>query len=340
MRRATGLWLAVAGALSCAPRPATLADQVIIHRDRFGIPHLEAETDAAAAFGFGYAQAEDNFRQLEENFIQALGRGAEVHGESAVDGDRLNRVLRIPALARAEYDRLQPPVRGLVDGFVGGINVWIAAHPDTKPRLLPRIEPWYPLAFIRYNYFQNGFAAGELRRAGIRRPSPGEAVAAAGQGSNGWAIAGSRTADGHPLLFINPHLPWFGPGQVYEGHLMSREGWNFTGYSRLGFPLPYVGHNDRIGWVSTDNAADVADLYLERFDDPGDSLAYRYGTEHRRATVWTDTIRVRTGDTVEARVFRFVRTHHGPIVGEVGGSPWRSGSPGSRTMAGWRSGTG
>ena len=40
------------------------------------------------------------------------------------------------------------------------------------------------------------------------------------------------------MLFINPHLPFFGPGQVYEGHVHSEEGWNFTGYTRFGFPLP------------------------------------------------------------------------------------------------------
>ncbi|MFN0181678.1 MAG: penicillin acylase family protein [Gemmatimonadales bacterium] len=301
------------------PSPRSLADQVVIHRDTYGIPHVEGETDAAAAFGFGYAQAEDNFRQLEDNFIRALGRHSEVQGAEELVDDRLNRALEIPRFAREEYRRLDRPIRALVDGFADGINHYLARHRDVKPRLLTRMEPWYPLAFIRYNYYQNGFAGGELNRAGLRQPSAGEAVARAGQGSNGWAISPQRTADGHALLFINPHLPWFGPGQVYEGHLISKEGWNFTGYTRFGFPLPYVGHNDRLGWVSTDNAADQADTYLETFDDPVDPLAYRYGTERRRAIAWTDTIRVRTGAGIEPRVFRFLKTHHGPVVGEVGG---------------------
>ena len=74
------------------------------------------------------------------------------------------------------------------------------------------------------------------------------------------------------MLFINPHLPFFGSGQVYEGHVHSDEGWNFTGYTRFGFPLPYVGHNENGGWVSTDNAADLTDVYLETFDDPARPL--------------------------------------------------------------------
>jgi penicillin amidase len=158
-------------------------------------------------------------------------------------------------------------------------------------------------------------------------------------GSNGWVIGPAKSASGHAMLFINPHLPFFGPGQVYEGHVHSDEGWNFTGYTRFGFPLPYVGHNESLGWVSTDNAADLADLYVETFDDPADPLAYRYGTERRRAVEWTDTITVMTDGGLDRRAFVFRRTHHGPIVGTRDGSrspcAWRSWKP----TAGWPSGT-
>src|SRR5204863_6180535 len=127
-------------------------------------------------------------------------------------------------------------------------------------------------------------------------------------GSNGWVIAPSRSKTGHAMLLINPHLPFFGPGQVYEGHVHSDEGWNFTGYTRFGFPFPYVGHNESLGWVSTDNAADQADLYAETFVD---SLRYRYGTGLRQATIWPDTIRVKTDTGVERRPVTFRKTHHG-----------------------------
>jgi penicillin amidase len=121
------------------------------------------------------------------------------------------------------------------------------------------------------------------------------------------------------MLFINPHLPFFGSGQVYEGHVNSKEsGWNFTGYTRLGFPFPYVGHNESLGWVSTDNAADQADLYAETFVD---STHYRYGAGNRQATSWTDTILVKTDSGVQRRVFTFMKTHHGPIIGKRDGKP-------------------
>src|SRR4030095_16922798 len=114
--------------------------------------------------------------------------------------------------------------------------------------------------------------------------------------------------------FINPHLPFFGSGQVYEGHVHSDEGWNFTGYTRFGFPFPYVGHNENGGWVSTDNAADLEDVYMETFDDPTRPLAYKYGKEYRLATEHVEEIRVKTPTGLETRRFTMRRTHHGPIV--------------------------
>lgn len=77
-----------------------------------------------------------------------------------------------------------------------------------------------------------------------------------------------KARPGRAMLFINPHLPFFGSGQVYEGHIHSDEGWDFTGYTRFGFPFPYVGDNDNCGWVITYNSADQEDLYAETFDEP------------------------------------------------------------------------
>jgi acyl-homoserine lactone acylase PvdQ len=309
----------VAQSPATGPRPA-LAAEATIYRDRWGIPHVFARTDAGAAFGFAYAQAEDYFARIELNYIQALGRQAELDS-AGFRQDRLNRALEIPRLAQAEYRRLGPRMKAICDGFAAGLNWFLATHPDVHPRLLTRFEPWYPLAFIRFNYFQQGF----VWSTGIRFEELAVAARDPGLtdnvGSNGWVVGPSRSASGHPLLLINPHLAYFGFGQVYEGHVHSDEGWDFTGYTRFGFPFPYVGHNATLGWVSTDNAADQADLYRETFDDPAHPLRYRYGTGSRLAVEWRDTIRVRNGDRVEPRVVTFRRTHHGPIVGTRDGHP-------------------
>lgn len=298
-----------------------LANDVTIYRDRYGVPHVMGKTDAAAVFGFAYAQAEDNFFRVEDNYIKAIGRRAEVEGEGGVNPDLVNHTLEIPRLAREEYRRLPANLRALVDAFAAGLNFYLTKHPDVRPRLLTRMEPWYPLAFIRYNYYQNGFlySAG-LRREDLRVSRNGRGIEAS-TGSNGWVIGASRSATGHPMLFINPHLSFFGTGQVYEGHVHSDQGWDFTGYTRFGFPFPYVGHNADLGWVSTDNSADQADSYRETFDDPARPLAYRYGNGYRTATAWQDTIRVKTDSGFILKVSTYRKTHHGPILGERGGKP-------------------
>ena len=296
-----------------------LRSRVTIYRDTYGIPHVFGETDAATMFGFAYAQAEDNFWSVETNYIRAIGRRTEVDGERGVTNDTRNRVLEIARLARAEYARLPKPVRAVVDGFAAGLNAYLADHPDVHPRLLTHFEPWYALAFIRYNYYQNGFFYSSGIRPGDLQLSSEEFPDRRNFGSNGWVIGPSRSATGHAMLFINPHLPFFGSGQVYEGHVHSQaSGWNFTGYTRLGFPFPYVGHNESLGWVSTDNSADQADLYSETFVD---STHYKYGASVRQATVWTDTLLIKTDSGFERRPVRFVKTHHGPIIGTRDGKP-------------------
>src|ERR1041384_8597817 len=146
-----------------------LARSVTIYRDTYGVPHVFGRTDASTAFGFAYAQAQDNFWRVEENFILALGRASELYGDKMLDEDRVNHALEIPRLARAEYARLDPQMRALCDAFAAGFNYYLARHPEIHPRLLTQIEPWYPLAFIRYNYFQNGFARDPiLQRAGLQ----------------------------------------------------------------------------------------------------------------------------------------------------------------------------
>jgi acyl-homoserine-lactone acylase len=300
--------------------PATLARTVTIYRDTYGVPHVFGRTDASTVFGFAYAQAEDNFWRVEENFINALGRASELYGEKSLEEDRLNRALEIPRLAQEEYARLDPHMRSLCNAFAAGFNYYIAKHPEARPRLLTKIEPWYTLAFIRYNYFQNGFARDRgLRQVQLQTAENNSSDLKEHTGSNGWVVNPSRSASGHALLFINPHLPFFGPGQVYEGHVHSDEGWNFTGYTRFGFPLPYVGHNENGGWVSTDNAADLTDVYFETFDDPARPLAYKYGNGYRMATERVEEIRVKTAAGLETRRFTMRKTHHGPILGSRDG---------------------
>ncbi|HEY0514320.1 MAG TPA: penicillin acylase family protein [Thermoanaerobaculia bacterium] len=313
------------GALACAAAfaagPEEIARSVTIYRDSYGVPHVYGPTDVSVVFGLAYAQAEDNFRHLEDNFIRSLGRGAEVHGEEALGDDQVARALEIPRLARGEYERADPRMRALYDAYAAGLNFYLARHPEVKPALLPRFEPWYPLALMRFKYDQGEFLGYAGLDDGDLRVAVEEKQAEPPQGSNSWAVGPARSASGHPLLLINPHVAFYGPAQYYESHIHSDEGWDFSGVGRYGLPFPYMGHNEALGWAHTDNYPDNGDLYLETFDDPAHPLAYRYGGGHRTAVRWTEEIRVRTAGGMAARRFTFRKTHHGPILSEHEGKP-------------------
>jgi penicillin amidase len=287
-----------------------LARSVTIYRDNWGVPHITGPTDAACSFGYAYAQAEDNFWQVEDNYIRALGRAAEVYGEKLLAEDLIVRALEIPKLAQAEYARSSPQVQKIAQGYVAGLNWYLAKNPKAKPRLINRFEPWHPIAFANYAIYFNFL----FRQTGLRTGEITPVVPV--QGSNMWAIMPKKAASGRAMLFMNPHQPFFGVGQWYEGHVMSNEGWNMSGASFFGSMFPTMGHNEFLGWSHTVNKPDVYDLWEETFDNPADPLAYRYGNGYRQATAWTESVTVQ-GKTPQQ--FRFTKTHHGPIVAERNG---------------------
>ena len=63
------------------------AENITIIRDDFGVPHIYGKTDADAVFGLLYAQCEDDFNRVEQNYIWAIGRLAEVEGKRAIYSD-------------------------------------------------------------------------------------------------------------------------------------------------------------------------------------------------------------------------------------------------------------
>ncbi len=140
-------------------------------------------------------------------------------------------------------------------------------------------------------------------------------------GSNMWAVRPEKSVSGKALMFINPHQPFFGPGQWYEGHLTSDQGWNLLGACFFGSPFPSIGYNGHIAWSHTVNNPDVVDLYSMTFDDKADRLKYRCGTGTKQATAWTDEILVKDGNGVKRRRFRFTKTHQGPLVAVRDGKP-------------------
>ena len=121
------------------------AQHVTIIRDNWGIPHIYGKTDADAVFGLLYAQCEDDFKRVEMNYIEKLGRMAEVKGESALYDDLLIRLVIDSADAINDYKKSPAWLKKLMNAFADGINYYLYKHPEVKPALLNHFQPWYPL---------------------------------------------------------------------------------------------------------------------------------------------------------------------------------------------------
>jgi acyl-homoserine-lactone acylase len=281
--------------LSLALALAAGKDLPTIYRDDYGVPHIYARTDAGVVFGLMYAQAEDNFWQLEQDYIRALGRAAEIHGPAGLQNDILIHAFQIPKLAQEEYQKLSPDARAICDAFAAGLNHYLATHPAVKPALITRFEPWHVLAMQRSAggvVGREGVTLAELRKAfpqleenAAPEPAPNE-----DEGSNMWAISPSKSATGKAMLLINPHVAFFGAGQRYEAHLDSRQGLKVSGFAILGTPYIRSGFTEHHGWSHTNNNADMVDNWLVDQNDP-------------RITEWTHN------------GVRYRSTPHGPVLG-------------------------
>ena len=123
------------------------AQQVSITRDTYGVPHIYGKTDADAVFGLLYSQCEDDFDRVETNYLDAIGRLAEVEGEAALYHDLRARLFMDTTQAATIYKKSPPDLKKLLDAFADGTNYYLATHPTIRPRLLRRFQPWMPLMF-------------------------------------------------------------------------------------------------------------------------------------------------------------------------------------------------
>lgn len=128
------------------------------------------------------------------------------------------------------------------------------------------------------------------------------------EGSNNWAIHGSRTRSGAPLLAGDPHRTLEAPNVYYQNHIACPE-FDAIGFSMPGVPgMFHFGHNADVAWCITHGMADTQDLYVERFRDDG---TYEFKGEWRQASTRRETIRVRDGDDIDIDI---TTTHHGPVI--------------------------
>ena len=304
------------------------AASVTIIRDDWGIAHVYGHTDADAVFGMEYAQAEDDFNRVETNYINALGRLAETEGESRIYQDLRMKLFVNPIALKKEYAESPAWLKTLMDAYADGLNFYLLKHPEVKPRVIHRFEPWMALSFTE------GSIGGDIERINLKQledfysktpvveahntsnplsetafvhdSDPPEPT-----GSNGVAIAPSNTADHHALLLINPHTSFFFRSEL---QMASDQGLNAYGAVTWGQFFIYQGFNDRIGWMHTSSGVDAVDEYLEIVEKKASGFYYKYGNAERPLIVRHITVPYKTGQGMAEKKFTIYQTSHGPVI--------------------------
>jgi acyl-homoserine-lactone acylase len=292
---------------------AESVEEVTVYRDTFGVPHIFAASEEGAAYGMGYAQAEDRLEELLKQYRRASGTMAEVFGPDFLQHDYRQRLWQHQAVAEANYPKLPAKVRAVIEAYQAGVQRYMTAHPAEVPAWAPALQPWQIIALGRYIIWgwPEGDAGGDLLRAGIR-PDP-----VSPRASNQWVIAAGRTADGCPLALIDPHLSWYGEFRFYEARLYGGE-LQMSGMTIPGIPYPSLGHSRYCSVAMTTGGPDAADVYEEELN-PDNPRQYKYDGRWRDMTVRTEVVRVKDGGKVEEKRFDIESTHHGPVVARKDG---------------------
>src|SRR5664280_1089554 len=224
------------------------AARVTVIRDDWGVAHVYGKTDADVVFGMEYTQAEDDFNRVETNYLNAMGRLAEAEGEAKVYQDLRMKLFIDPAALKSQYAASPAWLKTLMNAFADGLNYYLFKHPEVKPRVIQRFEPWMALSFtegsiggdierVNLNQLQAFYGKDAGRQAFYQAP---EAQPAEPGGSNGMAIAPSNTAARHALLLINPHTSFFFRSEL---QMVSEQGLNAYGAVTWGQFFIYQGFN-------------------------------------------------------------------------------------------------
>jgi acyl-homoserine-lactone acylase len=277
--------------------------------DAWGIPHVYGGDASDLAFGLGWAEMTNHADLLLRLYGQARGRAAEYWGADQLESDRWVHTMSIPERADVWLAAQEPEERAVIEAFAAGINTYASRYPERIDADVRRVLPVQPrdvLAHVQRLLHFNFVADAREIMSQLKGPA---------KGSNGWAIAPSRTASGHAQLLANPHLPWGDLFTLMEVQLSGRD-LDIYGTTFVGLPFVAIGFNDRMGWTHTVNTFDGADLFL--LDADGES--YRWDGGRRPFSVRTDHLHVRRPDgTFEDVALVVASSVHGPIIHREGG---------------------
>ena len=308
-----------------APAPQSAGYDARIIRDSFGVPHIYGKRNADVAFGLAYAHAEDDWKNIEEVIRSSRGTLSEIVGESGAKSDDMILALGNTTIVNRDYDtKTSAKAKAVAEGYAAGLNLWCEKNPQTNcSRTIPvtgrDIIAGFvnrPLSFYglegEIDALLSGRANIEMstkstRQAFINTPDDVEL------GSNGLAVAPSRSADGHTRIAANSHQPYEGRVAWYEARLKSEEGIDLVGGLFPGTPILLTAVGPNIGWAATVNKPDLYDTFKLTVDDEKNPTRYRMDGQWKdlaRTTIRYNVLRNGAQVPVE-RVG--LTSEHGPV---------------------------
>lgn len=329
------------------------AKQTTIIRDEWDIPHVYGKTDADAVFGLMYAQCEENFPQIEKNFLEMLGRRAEMEGSKMIYQDLMMQLIQDSAEAVKDFERSPLWFKQLLIAHADGINYYLYKHPEVKPVVLKKFKPWYHLMWtdgsvsptrsagitekhVEAFYGQQLYANPNTVRTNFNKFNLQTILEQPNydmedktlKGSNGFAIAPKHSTSGNAMLYINPHVPFYFRSEM---HMVSEQGLNAYGAVTWGQFFIYQGFNENCGWMHTSSYADVADVYEEQVQKINNELFYTYEQEKKKLGQRTIKIQYKENGILKTKLFDTYFTAHGPVMGMQKGK-WLSLQENNRSL--------
>lgn len=308
---------ALSASSQAADKSVQLSYNAEIVRDKYGVPHIHGRTDADASYGLAYAVAEDNFATLQILIATARGQQGLINGKQGAIYDYARQFLGVAATVERDYGAIPGDVRAVLEGYAAGVNRFAAKYPKEV-----RNSKLFP---VTGKDIAAGFALVSLQFYGIDQELfklfNGQMPVAAPppeRGSNAFAIAPKRMADGKTWLIVNPHLPYEGPFSWYEAVVHSDEGLDMAGGTLLGSPFIFVGHNRNLGWAVTLNHPDLVDVYKLTVNAKGDQ--YLYDGKWLSFEKEPVKLPVKAGIISVTATWFVVRSVHGPVITNKHGS--------------------
>ena len=305
MRHATLMpVLSVLLAANTAAAQSPYPDRVEIRRTAYGVPHILARDFGALGYGLAWVQLEDFGFRVVANLIRGRGELARYFGRDSIESDVHFR--QTHRFAVEGFHLLHQDTRDLLAGWAAAVNRYVELNPGAFPDGTPHDFTAHDAAALWVDETIEP-KVGAFRRS---------LEASRDVGSNAWAFAPSRTTSGRAILLRNPHLSWE-PGwdnRYYEAHITVPGAVNFYGDFRIGFPMYFNGgFNESLGWATTNNDADLEEIYALDVD-PARPDHYLFDGASVPIERIALTIEWKNGDGISTETREVWRTPLGPVV--------------------------